>query len=86
MLNNGSDRSVTEFYEHEQIQEILDSLYETIVEEKKPAGDYEEERLLKYLQPHNDSEETVVYPAVDKHLDAETIETIFERMDHTGEP
>lgn len=67
--------------EHEQIKDALEVLHEKITDGQKPS-DRDDERLLKYLEPHNDSEETVLYPAIDRHLDEEPLEEVFEKIDH----
>ncbi len=67
--------------EHDQIQEVLESLNET-VHKGEPTSDAMDERLLKFLEPHNQSEEIVVYPAADKYLETEEIEELFSEMEH----
>jgi regulator of cell morphogenesis and NO signaling len=67
--------------EHDQIQEVLGTLRDTINEGEVPE-DRTDEKLLKFLNPHNESEESVVYPAIDRHLSDEEIRAVFEKMDH----
>lgn len=67
--------------EHEQIKDALEVIYDKITDGETPT-DHDDERLLKYLEPHNDSEETVLYPAIDRHLDQGTLEDVFTEIDH----
>lgn len=65
--------------EHEQIKEALEVLHSQVIEGEKPP-ERDEERLLKFLEPHNESEEIVLYPAIDRHLDESTIQNVFDQL------
>lgn len=67
--------------EHEQIKDALEVLHEKVSDDQIPS-ERDDERLLKYLEPHNNSEETVLYPAIDRHLDEETLREVFSAIDH----
>lgn len=66
--------------EHEQIQDVLVVIRELIKKDEVPTDETDEE-LLKFLGPHNESEESVVYPAIDQHLSDEEIEMVFDQME-----
>ncbi|MFB6345093.1 MAG: hemerythrin domain-containing protein [bacterium] len=70
--------------EHEQIQEVLEALREMIEQGDVPE-DRLDRKLLKFLNPHNESEEAVVYPAIDRHLSDGEIKQIFDRMEDFAE-
>jgi hemerythrin superfamily protein len=65
--------------EHEQIEDVLESIKQEL-EQGNPPENCIDEKLLKFLEPHNDAEETVVYPAIDRHLSDEEIQQIFDRL------
>jgi hemerythrin-like domain-containing protein len=68
--------------EHDQIEDVLEEI-KALLEDGSVPDDETDRRLLKFLEPHNDNEETVVYPAIDRHLSDEKIERIFEEMNHS---
>ncbi|MDT8318977.1 MAG: hemerythrin domain-containing protein [Xanthomonadales bacterium] len=66
-------------HEHRQIREILDA-----IDDKLARGDddtvHEEKGLLAVLEPHNQKEEGILYPMIDRVTNAEEREMIFAEM------
>jgi iron-sulfur cluster repair protein YtfE (RIC family) len=65
--------------EHRQIGERLEAIHQK-VRKQDPDSDAEIEALLVVLSSHNQKEEGVLYPALDRLLSAEEVATAFEAM------
>ena len=65
--------------EHSQIKEFLEAIHDKI-RQKNPASDEEETGLLEILGAHNQKEEQILYPAIDRLLKNQDREVVFEKM------
>ena len=71
--------------EHREIRALLESIHQR-VKARDPEGDAEEKALLEILGAHNQKEEQVLYPAIDRLLSDEERKEVFHRMEGiTGE-
>jgi regulator of cell morphogenesis and NO signaling len=66
--------------EHRKIGEILDRLHSK-VRAGNPDTDREEEEVLAVLQPHNQKEENILYPAIDSQASLEIAAELFLQME-----
>ena len=67
-------------YEHRQIKELLEAIHQR-VQARDPETDAEERALLEVLGAHNQKEEHILYPAIDRLLSAEEHRDAFRRME-----
>jgi len=65
--------------EHRLIGDRLEAIHQK-VRAQDPDCDREEEALLEVLSSHNQKEENVLYPALDRFLSAAEVATAFEAM------
>jgi iron-sulfur cluster repair protein YtfE (RIC family) len=65
--------------EHRQIGERLEAVHQK-VRSQDPDSDRETESLLEVLARHNQKEEGVLYPALDRLLSAEEVAAAFAAM------
>jgi len=70
--------------EHRQIESLLDALHGK-VRAGNPESDIEEEAILRILKPHNDKEESILYPHIDAHLTADEKRLVFAGMEGVPE-
>jgi hemerythrin-like domain-containing protein len=63
--------------EHRQIAERLEALHQKVLA-RDPESDPEEEALLGALSLHNQKEENVLYPALDRLLSAEEVAAVLD--------
>ena len=66
--------------EHRMIGAILDRIHEK-VRRADPDSDAEEQELLAVLKPHNDKEENILYPAIDRFAGPEQAAGLFLAME-----
>jgi len=66
--------------EHRQIGAILDQMHDK-VRKADPNTDVEEESLLAVLKPHNDKEESILYPAIDQHAGSGKAADLFLKIE-----
>ncbi len=66
--------------EHRRIKDALEDLHKK-VQRQDPNSDSEELMLLALLHEHNEKEEHVLYPAIDRLASDEERKKIFGRMD-----
>lgn len=66
-------------HEHTQIKQYLQAIYEKLLKDDFNT-DQEEESLLETLQAHNQKEEGIIYPAIDRIASEEETKHIFEEM------
>jgi len=62
--------------EHKEIATHLESIHKR-VQKADPKSDREEEKLLEALGVHNEKEEAILYPAIDRNLTPEELETVY---------
>lgn len=65
--------------EHRQIKKFLESIHDHLAEGKKDTVELEK-GLLEVLKPHNDKEESILYPCIDESLTEKEIEDVFASM------
>ncbi len=70
--------------EHREIKEALEAIHEK-VRQADPKSDAEEAQLLDILKQHNDKEEQVLYPAIDKLIDETEKANVFRAMQEIPE-
>jgi regulator of cell morphogenesis and NO signaling len=70
--------------EHRQIGERLEAIHEK-VRRQDPNSDREEEALLQVLSQHNQKEEMVLYPTLDRMLSEGEVTAAFEAMEKIPE-
>ena len=66
--------------EHRQIKALLEAIHQR-VQVQDPESDAEEGELLEILGAHNEKEEHILYPAIDRLLSDEKRKDIFHRME-----
>ena len=66
--------------EHRQIKALLEAIHQW-AQAQDPESDAEEGELLEILGAHNEKEEHILYPAVDRLLSDEERKGIFHRME-----
>lgn len=67
-------------YEHRLIGAVLDRLHEKVRQGNADA-DGEEAELISILKPHNDKEENILYPAIDRYASAGQCAELFLQME-----
>jgi iron-sulfur cluster repair protein YtfE (RIC family) len=70
--------------EHRQIREYLESIHKK-VQEQNPESDQEEQMLLAVLSAHNQKEEDILYPAIDRSMSDEERTYVFNAMKNIPE-
>ncbi len=65
--------------EHRQIKEALEFIHKK-VQIKDPNSDEEEAVLWRVLKEHNDKEESILYPAIDRLIPEKDRLAAYERM------
>jgi hemerythrin-like domain-containing protein len=65
--------------EHRQILAILEAIHDKVRAEN-PDSDEEEQQLSLILKEHNDKEEMVLYPAIDRTVSAEDRRQVYQQM------
>jgi len=65
--------------EHRLIKHYLEAIHEK-VKALDPQSDQEEQRLLHALTVHNQKEELILYPAIDRTITQEEAQSVFEQM------
>ncbi len=65
--------------EHRQIKEFLDKIHNKVAKGDTKTQDAED-GLLEVLKPHNDKEESILYPWIDNTLSEKEKEEIFVLM------
>ena len=71
--------------EHKQIRDLLEAIHWK-VQAQDPESDTEETALLEVLGAHNQKEEHILYPAIDRLLSDQQRKDVFHRMEGvTGE-
>ena len=65
--------------EHRQIRDFLEAIH-LKVQHQDPDSDAEESRLLEVLGSHNQKEEQILYPMIDRLLGNQERQEIFVRM------
>ncbi len=66
--------------EHRQIKAALEALHEK-VRRQDPESDAEEDQLLATLFMHNQKEERILYPMIDRAVSTEEREGIYREME-----
>lgn len=66
--------------EHQEIIRRLDAIHDK-VRSRDTSSDQDEEALVEILAAHNFKEENILYPAIDRSLNAEEKAAAFERME-----
>ncbi|HET6266640.1 MAG TPA: hemerythrin domain-containing protein [Acidobacteriota bacterium] len=77
MVNSGPTHVMR--FEHRQIGECLEALH-TKVKNSDPASDAEEAKLLTFLASHNQKEEMVLYPTIDRMISEQEKEEVYAKM------
>lgn len=67
--------------EHRRIGAVLDRLHDK-VRKADPSSEEEEAQLLEILSTHNQKEEQVLYPAIDRLLSDEEVSGMFLAMEN----
>lgn len=70
--------------EHRQIKELLEAIHDKIRQQDAGSG-AEETKLLDVLRAHNQKEEQILYPAIDRLLGDEDRQGVFDRMKQVAE-
>jgi regulator of cell morphogenesis and NO signaling len=65
--------------EHQQIGKCLEDIHKK-VQKSNPESDREEEALIDILKLHNQKEELILYPAIDRMITREESELAFVQM------
>ncbi len=65
--------------EHRQIKKFLEAMHDRIAKGKKDTTELEK-GLLEVLKPHNDKEESILYPCIDESLTEKEIEGVLAKM------
>jgi iron-sulfur cluster repair protein YtfE (RIC family) len=78
--------------EHRQIREYLESIHKKVHEHPPkadasggPESDQEEQMLLTVLSAHNQKEENILYPAIDRSISDEERTYVFSAMKNIPE-
>lgn len=66
--------------EHRQIGKHLEAIHEK-VNASDPESDYDEQMMLNILELHNQKEEHILYPAIDRLISDEEREKVFKTME-----
>jgi iron-sulfur cluster repair protein YtfE (RIC family) len=70
--------------EHREIKAHLEAIHDR-VNRADPESDAEEEQLVSILTRHNDKEEHILYPGIDRLTSREEKDEIFRQMQATPE-
>lgn len=70
--------------EHQEITQHLEAIHEKVVA-GDPDSDGEEKKLVAILGLHNQKEEQILYPAIDRVISSKDVEKVFEEMRSTPE-
>jgi regulator of cell morphogenesis and NO signaling len=70
--------------EHRQIHDSLESIHKK-VQEQNPDSDQEEQMLLAVLSAHNQKEENILYPAIDRSMSDADRAQVFNAMKNVPE-
>lgn len=70
--------------EHRMIKKHLEDIHQK-VRESNPDSDEEEQALLNVLSTHNQKEENILYPAIDRMISREESRSVFLAMYNTPE-
>jgi len=70
--------------EHKEIAAHLESIHKK-VQKTDPSSDREEQKLLEVLGAHNQKEEAILYPAIDRNLTPEELETVYAAIQNIPE-
>lgn len=70
--------------EHKQIGAFLEAIHQK-VKEGNPDSDSDEHDLINVLIMHNQKEEMILYPSIDRVASAEDVKEVFEAMKKTPE-
>lgn len=70
--------------EHLEIKKFLDKIHEH-VKNSTIETDQFEQGMLDVLKPHNDKEESILYPWIDNAVDDDKRKSIFEEMQNLHE-
>ena len=65
--------------EHVQIKDVIEKIHEHVRNADPDIGDLPDQ-LRAVLGPHNDKEESILYPAIDEHLSDEEKEGLMKKM------
>lgn len=65
--------------DHRQIGELLEAIHRK-VQKSDPESDMEERMLVGLLGLHNQKEEKILYPAIDRMTNAEEKHTVFSKI------
>lgn len=65
--------------EHRLIKDSLELIHKK-VQMKNPESDQDESALLSILKTHNDKEESILYPAIDRMVSGKDRQAAFEQM------
>jgi iron-sulfur cluster repair protein YtfE (RIC family) len=74
--------------EHRQIREYLESIHKKVLDQSAlggPDSDQEEQMLLAVLSAHNQKEENILYPAIDRLLSDTEKAYVFNAMKNIPE-
>jgi regulator of cell morphogenesis and NO signaling len=82
MVNHGPTEIMR--LEHRKIADRLEAVHK-FVQKQDPHSDHEEQLLLEALGEHNQKEEHVLYPALDRLLSDEERADVFTEMEQTPE-
>lgn len=66
--------------EHKQIKKYLQTIEEK-VEASDPGSEFEETQLLSVLGVHNQKEEEILYPYIDRILESEEMDAVFTSIE-----
>lgn len=70
--------------EHREIKGFLDKIHEHVAK-ASPETDEFENGMLDVLKPHNDKEESILYPWIDDAVDDNKRKSMFEEMQNLPE-
>ena len=70
--------------EHRQIRNHLEAIHRK-VQEQNPESDQEEQMLLSVLSAHNQKEESILYPAIDRSMTGAECASVFAAMKNIPE-
>jgi iron-sulfur cluster repair protein YtfE (RIC family) len=82
MYNSGPTEVMRQ--EHRLIRKYLEAIHDK-VKARDPESDYHEQMLLNTLFMHNQKEEYILYPAIDRSLGDKERESIFTSMQNVPE-
>jgi len=65
--------------EHKQVRDLLEAIHQK-VKEQDPESGTEERALLEVLGAHNRKEEQILYPTIDRLLNDQDRDAVFQKM------